>query len=231
MVPRRVPAVYNGGGPAGVPGQSTRLGLCVLLHSGTDLSLRWWKECGAGEECAHASCTRCSECAPGGAAACLSVHNAMPGPEVSSGAARLLQGSCIPRPLLSLSRQHLQPFAWGCFARRLPHVPARWQPLRLLVRTRLAMSCADMLTPGAVTAGGGKTRAADCFCRATTYPVLGANGEVARCKECPVGALCGDGSCALATRNQSCPDTGQRIVGEWVRNADFTFSVKSCPGK
>ncbi len=83
-------------------------------------------------------------------------------------------------------------------------------------------SCPD----GAVTVGSGQTSSDACQCNERTYLVSG----LAVCRTCPVGAMCSDGTCALAEDNLQCAPGMEAINGNWMRSTqDGSFLLLGCP--
>lgn len=68
----------------------------------------------------------------------------------------------------------------------------------------------------------------DCFCSPSWYTISQQNASMVMCMECPAGAVCFDGSCALWDNSYTCPSSGP-IPGTWERNTDLTYSVTTCP--
>ena len=87
-----------------------------------------------------------------------------------------------------------------------------------------ATSC-QACASGTQTIGEGNTMASDCICFGRQYR---AGNDV--CVNCPVGGICGDGTCALSFADLSCPGSSTPIVGEWIQDGPGgTYQLKSCP--
>ena len=87
-------------------------------------------------------------------------------------------------------------------------------------------SCPD----GAVTVGNGQTSSDACKCNERTYL---ASGSTVTCANCPSGAVCASGFCALRTPTRNCSAGSDPIPGTWVRSTsgddDGKFRLVGCP--
>ena len=86
--------------------------------------------------------------------------------------------------------------------------------------------------PSGSETGGldGQTEASACQCGDRLYLKNPAgSGGIFSCANCPRGAVCADGSCALRNADFNCSD-GTSIVGDWViNNSTGSYDLRSCP--
>ena len=79
----------------------------------------------------------------------------------------------------------------------------------------------------ATTAGTASTSMDQCVCSNRMYSTKLLDFT---CQTCPAGAVCTDGSCALAMSNLQCKTGMDAIKGTWKRsNQDGRFSLLGCP--
>ena len=88
---------------------------------------------------------------------------------------------------------------------------------------------------GAQTGGkDGQISVDDCQCGSRFYvATTGEVGSTFSCANCPTGAVCSDGFCALRTSGFTCPDDGKTVPGRWEQSVSGEdtgkFQLISCP--
>jgi len=82
---------------------------------------------------------------------------------------------------------------------------------------------------GTYTRSDGSVNLTQCICFGRQYRA----GD--RCINCPVGAVCQDGTCGLSypdpagsPSNFTCPGASEPIDGTWLRNPDQTYRLETC---
>ena len=80
----------------------------------------------------------------------------------------------------------------------------------------------------------GQTSPDACQCGERFYLTdTGVEGATISCANCPVGAICSTGVCALRSLDKTCPDSSEPIPGTWVRSVSGDnagkFELTSCP--
>jgi len=85
--------------------------------------------------------------------------------------------------------------------------------------------------PGSTTVReDGKTSVDACVCGDKQYMVV-VDGNPTQCSKCPIGALCGDLTCALADfvgPEPTCADNTV-LYGNWTKLSNGTFKLLTCP--
>lgn len=96
-----------------------------------------------------------------------------------------------------------------------------------------ASSFADcaLCPSGASTKGlSGRISLSDCFCSSLLYSIRekspGGETEDLKCKTCPQGAKCRDGSCGLS--DEGCQGV-ESITGQWIRKPNLEYALLGCP--
>ena len=88
---------------------------------------------------------------------------------------------------------------------------------------------------GADTSGvDGQTSSDACVCGERFYIAdSGADNADLTCANCPSGAMCSSGTCALRSQDQTCDGSSDSIPGTWVRSTSGDdagkFRLISCP--